>query len=229
MCQFDYNPKRKVLTISEFITDEEKCSYEGIIKILRENFPDQLENFLKLVNRMYIVLPAVIRPFTVEIKGGKKILVSHPMSIWYSMIVRLCCVEDKAANELNYATVMERLKTSSKRVRYTALLRALINSGKKEATDLLNSSKQNLSRILYSVRTENSARAPITPSTTLPVDTVSIPRHLAYEMFRTGFMKYLQDELNFTREEAVRSTKFEYENPKIKELFKEYAEQRYVI
>ena len=229
MCQFDYNPKRKVLTISEFITDEEKCSYEGIIKILRENFPDQLENFLKLVNRMYIVLPAVIRPFTVEIKGGKKILVSHPMSIWYSMIVRLCCVVDKAANELNYATVMERLKTSSKRVRYTALLRALINSGKKEATDLLNSSKQNLSRILYSVRTENSARAPITPSTTLPVDTVSIPRHLAYEMFRTGFMKYLQDELNFTREEAVRSTKFEYENPKIKELFKEYAEQRYVI
>lgn len=229
MCQFDYNPRRKTLTISEFITDEEKCSYEGIINILKKHFPDRLEDFMKLINRMYIVLPAVIRPFAVEIKGGKKIMVSHPMSIWYGMIVRLCSVADKAANELNYATVMERLKTPSKRVRYTALLRALINSGKKEATELLNSSKENLSRILYSVRTKNSARAPIVPSTTLPIDTVGVPIHLAYEMFRGGFIKYLQEELNFTKEEALRSTKLEYNNPEIQKLFKEYAEKQLVI
>lgn len=229
MCQFDYNPKRKVLTISEFITDKDKCSYEGLIKILKENFPDRLEDFLKIVNRMYIVLPAMIRPFTVEIKNGKKILGSHPISIFYSMLVRLCCNEDAFANELRYEEVMKKLKTPSKQVRYTALLRALINAGKKEATDLLNSSKDNLSRILYSVRTNNSMRAPIVPSTELKITEVQLPVHLAYEMMRSGFIKYLQKELNFTREEALRSTKLEYANERVQQLFKEYAEKQLVI
>ena len=229
MCQFDYNPKQKVLTISEFITDKDKCSYEGLIKIIKENFPDRLDNFLKIVNRMYIVLPAMIRPFTVEIKNGKKLLGSHPMSIFYGMIIRLCCNEDPAANKLRYDDVMRELKTPAKQVRYTALLRALINAGKKEATDLLNSSKENLSRILYSVRTNNSLRSPIVPSTTLPIDTVGLPIHLCYEMMRTGFTKYLQEKLNFTKEEANRSVKLEYDNPKIQELFKEYAENQMVI
>ena len=229
MCQFEYNPKRKVLTISEFITDKDKCSYEGIIKILKDHFPNRLDDFLKIVNRMYIVLPAMIRPFTVEVKGGKKLLGSHPMSIFYGMIVRLCCNEDQAAGPLKYDEVMKKLKTPSKQVRYTALLRALINAGKKESTELLNSSKENLSRILYSVRTSNSLRCPIVPSTTLPIDEVSVPRHLAYELCRSGFIKYLQEKCNFTREEALRSTKLEYNNPRIQELFEEYAEKQYVI
>ena len=32
-CQFEYNPTLKELKISEFITDEAKCSYEGLMKI----------------------------------------------------------------------------------------------------------------------------------------------------------------------------------------------------
>lgn len=231
MCQFDYNPRRKVLTISEFITDKDKCSYEGIIKILREHFPDRLDEFMRLVNRMYLVLPAMIRPFTLERqkKKGKKLLHSHSMSIFYSMIVRFCCNDDAAAKTLRFGDVMEKLGTPSKQVRYIALLRALINSGKKEVTDLLNTSKENLSRLLYSIRTNNSLRAPIVPSTTLPIDTVSLPIHLCYEMMRSGFTKYLQEKLNFTREEANKSVKFEYSNPRIQQLFKEYAENQLVI
>ena len=105
----------------------------------------------------------------------------------------------------------------------------MLNVGKKEATELLNSSKENLARGLYSVRTKNSARCPIIPSTTLPIDEVSIPRHIAYEMCRSGFCDYLVKELNFTKAEAVRSTRDEYDNPEIQKLFKEYAEKQYVI
>lgn len=228
-CQFEYNPKDKELVVSEFITDESKCSYEGILKILEDNFPDRVSDFKKVINRMYLVQPAVIRPFTLTVQAGKRVLGSNKMSIWYSAIIRLCCPQDKAANELNYDVVMSKFKTPGERVRYTALLRALLNVGKKEATELLNTSKENLSRILYSVRTKNSARCPIVPSTTLKIDEVGIPRSLAYEMCRSGFIKYLMEKLNFTEKEALRSTKEEFDNPEIRKLFKEYAENQLVI
>ena len=149
--------------------------------------------------------------------------------ITLSIIIRLCCVQDKAANELNYEVVMSKFNTPGERVRYTSLLRALLNVGKKEATELLNTSRENLSRLLYSVRTQNSARCPIIPSTTLKIDEVGIPTHIAYEMCRSGFVKYLMEKLNFTEKEALRSTKEEFNNPEIKKLFKEYAEKQLVI
>jgi len=37
-CQFEFNPKKNELSISEFITDESKCSYEGLLAY-REIFP----------------------------------------------------------------------------------------------------------------------------------------------------------------------------------------------
>ena len=228
-CQFEYHPKDKELVVSEFITDEGKCSYEGILKILEKHFPERVSDFKKVINKLYLVQPAVMRPFTVTIQGGKRVLGSHRMSIWYSAIIRLCCPQDKAANELNYDVVMSKFKTPGERVRYTALLRALLNVGKKEATELLNTSKENLSRILYSVRTKNSARCPIVPSTTLKIDEVEIPRHVAYEMCRSGFVKYLMKELNFTEKEAMKSTREEFDNPEIQRLFKEYAEKQLVI
>ena len=228
-CQFNYSKKKGELVVSEFITDESKCSYEGLLKILEKDFPDRVSDFKKIVNKLYLVQPAVIRPFTLTVSGGKRVLGSSRMSIWYSAIIRLCCPQDKAANELNYDVVMSKFNTPGERVRYTALLRALLNSGKKEATELLNTSKENLSRILYSVRTENSARCPIVPSTTLKIDEVSVPIHIAYEMCRSGFVKHLMNELNFTEKEALRSTRDEFDNPEIRRLFKEYAEKQLVM
>ena len=228
-CQFDYNPVKKELVISEFITDESKCSYEGLIKIIAEHFPDRLTEFKKLINRYYLVLPAMMRPFTLAIKDGKKVMGSHKLSIWYSIIIRLCCVEDSKDNDLNYNEVISKFNTPGERVRYTALLRALLNTGKKEATELLNTSKENLARDLYSVRTKNSARCPIVPSTTLAIDELSVPTHIAYEMCREGFLDYLMKELNFTRSEALKVTKEEYNNPETLKLFKEYAEKQIVL
>jgi hypothetical protein len=228
-CQFEYDKAQKVLTISEFIDDMSKCSYEGLEKIFAEYFPDRLVEYKRLINRLYLVQPAMMRPFTFQVKNGGKKLGSHKLSVWYSVILRLCCAQDKAANELNYQTVIDKFKTPGEKVRYTALLRAMLNVGKKEATQLLNTSKENLARNLYSVRTKNSARCPIIPSTTLAIDEVSIPRHLAYEMCRSGFCEYLEKELNFTKQEAIRSTKEEYDNPEIQKLFKEYAEKQIVI
>jgi DNA-directed RNA polymerase beta' subunit len=105
----------------------------------------------------------------------------------------------------------------------------LLNTGKKQGTDLLNTSKKNDARGLYSVRVKNSARCPIVPSTTLAVDEIGIPLHLAYEMCREGFIKHLIKVLNFTQEEAEKSTKEEYENPELMRLFKEYAENQVVL
>lgn len=228
-CQFDYYPKRGELVVSEYITDEKKCSYEGLLRILEKHFPERVSDLKGIINKLYLVQPAVLRPFNVTVQGGKRKLVSNKMSIWYSIIIRLCCVQDKAANELNYEEVMKKMSTPGERVRYTALLRALINIGKKETTELLNSSKENMSRLLYSVRTQNSARCPIIPSTTLKIDEVGIPTHIAYEMCRSGFVKYLMEQLNFTEKEALRSTKEEFNNPEIRKLFKEYAEKQLVI
>jgi hypothetical protein len=228
-CQFEYNPTTKELKISEFITDEALCSYEGLIKIIEEHFPARLTEFKKLINRYYLVQPAMMRPFTLGIKNGKKVMGSHKLSIWYSIIIRLCCVEDKKSNDLNYEEVTSKFNTPGERVRYTALLRAFLNAGKKEATALLNTSKENLARDLYSVRTKNSARCPIIPSTTLAIDEISVPIHIAYEMCREGFLDYLMKELNFTKNEALKATKEEYNNPETLKMFKEYAEKQIVL
>lgn len=228
-CQFEYNPTKKELKISEFIDDESKCSYEGLMKIIEENFPNRLTEYKKLINRYYLVQPAMMRPFTLTFKNGVKLMGSHKLSIWYSTVVRLCCVKDTKSNDLNYAEVIGRYKTPGERVRYTALLRALLNAGKKEVTRLLNTTKDNLARDLYSVRTKTSGRCPIVPSTTLAIDELSVPVHIAYEMLREGFLEYLMKELNFTREEAIKVTKDEAMNPETQKLFKEYAEKQYVL
>lgn len=228
-CQFEYNPTLKELKISEFITDEAKCSYEGLMKIIEEHFPARLTEYKKLINRYYLVQPAMMRPFTLTIKDGKRIMGSHKLSIWYSDIISLCCVEDKKSNQVNYEDTISKFATPGERVRYTALLRAFLNTGKKEATELLNTTKENLARGLYSVRTKNSARCPIVPSTTLAIDEIGVPRHIAYEMCREGFIKYLMSELNFTEEEAKKATKNEADNPETQKLFKEYAEKQIVL
>ena len=228
-CQFDYNPTTKTLTISEFIDDESKCSYEGLKLIIEKYFPSRLTEYMKMINHYYLVQPSMMRPFTMGVKGGKRVLGSHKLSIWYSILIRFCCVEDKNSNDLNYEEVMSRFKTPGERVRYTALLRAFINTGKKEATRLLNTSKENLARNLYAVRTKNSARCPIVPATDLQIDELGIPKSIAYEMLRDGFMEYLQNQLNFTYKQALTATREEANNLETQKMFKEFAEQNVVI
>ena len=228
-CQFEYSPKKNELTVSEIITDESKCSYEGLIKIIEKHFPSYLLNFKRLINKYYLVLPLPMRPFHPTRYGGKTNLVVHKLSIWYSTLIRFCCVDATEKNKQNYNEVMSRFKTPGERVRYTALLRAMINSGKRQVTQLLNTSKKNMSRELYSVRVKNSARAPIVPDTELAVDELGVPRHLAYEMCREGFINYLMEKNHFTRGAAKRVTKEEWDNPETQKLFKEYAEQQIVL
>jgi len=227
-CQFDYSKTKNQLVISEFITDESKSSYEGLIKIFDKYFPESSQALMKMINKYYLVLPTWIRPFTLDRKGGKQLGTSK-FNTWYSIIVRFCSKEDMANKVENYNKVMATLQTPGERVKYTAVLRALLNSGKHWSTELLNSSKKNLAREMYSVRTKNSARCPITPSTTLKIDEIELPRHIAYETCRSGFCKALQEEYGFTPEQAKISTEKEYDNPEIQKKFKEYAEKQVAI
>lgn len=228
-CQFEYDPKKNTLKISEFINDESKCSYEGLMKVIEEHFPEHLRNYKRLINRYYIVLPAAARPFGLSVVKGQKKMTVNKLSVWYSTILSLCCEANVDSNEHNYRETINMFETPGERVRYTALLRAMLCAGKRQATGLLNTSKKNDARNLYSVRVANSARCPIVPSTHLAVDELEVPVHVAYEMCREGFVEYLVKELNFTRKEAIKSTRAEYDNPKMQELFKKYAEDQVVL
>lgn len=222
-CQFEYDPSTKELTITDTITDESKCSYEGLMSIISDHFPDRLTQYKDFINRLYLVLPSYMRPPSITMQGRTKNVGIHKLTIWYELIIRLCCVADVEAKNSNYSRVMKMLKTPGERVRYTALLRAMLNFGRKEATDLLNTSKDNLARGLYAVRTKNSLRCPIVPSTTLPIDEVQIPRHLAYEICRSGFIKFLMEQYNFTEEQAKFSTMNESSNLDLQRAFDEYV------
>lgn len=228
-CQFNYNKKKDELEISEIITNESKCSYEGIMRIINDNFPDHLEGYQKLVNRYYLILPATMRPIQLVSKGGKKKLHLYKISTFYRALIRLTVVEDTSPQ--NYNTVREGLKTPGEKVRYTACIRAFINSAKKIVTELLNPSKENLSRGIYSVRTPNSARCVIIPDTEIAIDEIKIPTAIAYEMCREGFIKFLVKELNLTERQARESTGSTHEAllPETQRLFKEYAEKQIVL
>ena len=233
-CQFDYDPKKKELTISQVITDLGKCSYEGLIKIFEDNFPSHLNELRKLINRYYLILPPLLRPFTFNYKNGKKVPDFHELNNWYKLVILFCCSnnqnsDDGEIEKFGFLSVLDSFKTPGEKARYIALLRAMLNKGKYWSTELLKASKDNLARESYAVRTKNSARCPIIPSTTLAIDEVGIPRHLAYEMCRSGFIAYLQEKRNFTYQEAKRSTIEEYENPELQKLFKEYAEKQVVL
>ena len=233
-CQFNYYPEKDTLEITELIDDESKCSYDGILKILEEHFPERYRDFRNLINEYYIVLPARMRPYTISRSSNadrKKSLVPDVITSWYSVVIAFCSKVDRAedANEVSYPVAIKKFKTAGERVRYTAMLRAFLNAGKKRATQLLNSSKENLARNLYNVRTKNSARCPIVPDTTHAVDELVVPRHLAYEMCREGFIEYLIKELNFTRKEAQESTRLEALNEETQRLFTEYAEKQIVL
>lgn len=228
-CQFEYDPKKKVLLISEYINDESKCSYEGLLKICNEHFPDQVPSLLKLINRLYLILPTALRPPSFVRKGSKSVLGTNRLNVWYRMVLTFCCAENLEAKSQNYDVVMEALDTPGERVRYTALLRAMLNVGISEATSLLRESKKNLARDLLNTNVDNSARAVITPSTTLKIDEIEVPTHLAYEMCRSDFVKHLMEKMNLTKSEAIRSSVEEYDNPEIQKLFKEYAETRTVL
>ena len=234
-CQFEYDPKKKELTISQAITELGKCSYEGLLKIFEDNFKDKLPDLRKLVNRYYLILPPILRPFTFNYKNGKKVPDFHELNNWYRIVILLCCSNNSSADnnkelEKNkLLNVLDEFKTPGEKARYIALLRAMLNKGRFWSTKLLKASKENLARQSYAVRTKNSARCPIIPSTTLAIDEVGIPRHIAYEMCRSGFIAYLQEQRNFTYQEAKRSTVEEYDNPELQKLFKEYAEKQVVL
>ena len=85
-CQFEYSKAKNELTISEFITDESKCSYEGLMAIIEKYFPEHLLSYKRLINRYYLVQPAMMRPFSLVMRGGTKKMNSHKLSIWYSIV-----------------------------------------------------------------------------------------------------------------------------------------------
>lgn len=226
LCQFEYDPSLKELRITDKITSLEKCSYEGLMDIIENHFPDRLVQYKEFINRFYLVMPAVMRPpALIPQSGSKKPKVGFSkMSIWYVTILTFCCAANRDAGVNNYTKVMNSLKSPREKAAYNALLRSLLIYGNNMATDLLRTSKENLARSNYSIRMKNSLRCPIVPDVDIQIDQVKIPRHLAYEICRDGFIKYIMEKYNFSEEEAKLSTRIEAMNPEMQQEFTDYVE-----
>lgn len=192
MCQFDYDPNEQIITISEIITDIRKASYEGLLLMAETYFDPYYLDLLNLLNKNVIVLPPIMRMFT-RIPDTNEMAFPELTRIYQSLLFLKTYVSQA---EMGYPDLTEK-------VRIRALLRRFAAETVLGMTDILNSSKENATRQMYSSRVDNSGRAVIVADPTLKIDEISLPFHLAYEAFKEDFMKHLIDSNNHTKNEAL--------------------------
>jgi hypothetical protein len=55
ICQWNYDEKNEQLIITDDITDYGKCSFEGLVGIFRDKFPDLLPELRSYINQYVLV------------------------------------------------------------------------------------------------------------------------------------------------------------------------------
>ena len=71
ICQFDYDEETKTLIITDDITDNLKCSYEGLESLINKYFGDkEYENAKKFTNYYILVSPITIRTPSISLYGS---------------------------------------------------------------------------------------------------------------------------------------------------------------
>lgn len=216
ICQFDYLSDSDSILVTDNIDNYLKCSFEGLLMIISEHYPNKLNEFLKYINKNLLVSPIVMRaPYYVVINGERKLKL-HIVSVIYQNILY--------AVKGFYDDVVFDLKSQLEVNLLRANLRRFISTSVKDLTKLLNTSKQNIARSIQSNRLSNSGRCVIVPAPNLRVDQVEIPRHLMYEACRVEFIQFIQDKLNVGEIEAEDKYKNESNTSAIQSLFDEYVD-----
>lgn len=197
LANFRYNKETNMIDSSlnyDETVKEKYCSIEGFMEVLKEKFPEIHTKTLPFLNRLMLVSPISHRPVAIRMQNGKKELSTSPESISYMSIVFLVEEINKKLNDRGLS-VMDR-------VMYKNLLRKYIMQQVLTVSSLNNSSKQNIARNLVKKRVPNSARAYIVPDIDLPPDAVSVPIKLAYEMYKSEFLKHLREKYQIPFQEA---------------------------
>ena len=73
--------------ISDNITDFTKCSYEGLVNIIKVNFPDLLEEFRSYINQYILVIPMALRAPVVKVIDGERKLDNHVITTIYQNLI----------------------------------------------------------------------------------------------------------------------------------------------
>lgn len=214
ICQWEYNKEDGSLKLTDNITDFTKCSFEGLLNILAEHYPEKLKEARAYINQYILVPPMVVRAPIITFTDGKPELRNNRLSTIYMNIIY--CIHQY------YATVFPTMKTESGKAIFRGSLRRLIASSVESLSQLFNTSKENLARTMQGTRIPNSGRAEIVPDPNLTADEVIIPRHLMYEMCREEFIKFISTKKQVSLMEAELLYKSQAELKEIQDLFNEY-------
>jgi len=218
LCQFNYDEESNQIFVSPVITDESKASYEGLLKIIESHFPDYLSNYKSLINKKILVTPAIYRAVSYDpYDPVTNLKIPYISAIFQNCVYVKEYIKDQLKNHLD----------PNHRILIKALARKFYSGLPYQLSDALQPSKQNLLRALYSDRLDNSGRAPIVGDTSLKIDEVMIPIHLAYEICKMDFISYLSNKLgvNLLKAEVI----YKEASKSTLDLFREYAPTRRVL
>lgn len=216
LCQF--NAVNGKLVITDTLDDASKISIEGLIKAVTEIHPERVPELMTLVNRYYLVYPSILRKVKYFIVDGKKKLKLPKSTAYYrSIIIAVDIVAHLVAESSDLY----------KNTAYIANLRNYISRVVDQMSGILKSSKSTYIRSNYKINSRKSGRAVISGDPTLPIDTIKIPRVLAYEMYKRQFILHLIDSQGYLESDAVKA--YNNPTPELNKIFDEFCSHQVVL
>lgn len=216
LCQFDYIDG--VIVANHDVTDDNKASYEGLLKIIEEHFPEKLTEYRTLINKKILVVPAAYRMVSFNpFEYRTHLTIPYLTSIYQSIVYLKQFIRDDLAST----------PAPDDRTLIRASFRRMLAKLPEEITSILNTSRENIARGVYSTRVGNSGRSVIVGDPDLKQDEVGLPISLAYELYKVDFISYLSVRYEITTSEA----ELMYRNAlkTTLDIFKEYVYNRRVI
>jgi hypothetical protein len=218
LCQFDYDEDEGIIRVKYEVDDDNKASYEGILKIITKYFPEKLNKFKTIVNKKILVTPAISRMVSFNpFEYRTKMTIPYLSSVYQAIVFQKRQIQECLSKETN----------PWDRTMIRGAFRRFLAKVPEDVTSILATSKENISRNTYSTRVGDSGRAPIVDDPNLKQDEVAIPTSLLYELFKVDFITYLSTELNIDSSQA----EFMYLSAlqSTIDLFKKYVTTRRVI
>jgi len=218
--QMEYDEKLNALLINQDITDVNKTSYEGLLLIIKDFYPDKEIEYLDYLNKYYLVIPPVMRMFNyIIINGSKRLKIPVVTAAYQAMVhMKYYCRDQELATPYQEEKAVIR-----------GILRAFINNSISIVSEVLGSSKENVIRTSIGKRSVNSGRATIVADPTLKIDEIRLPIHLAYEAFKDEFIKFLMHKYDYTELQAETEVNKGDKDEKIIKEFEDWSEGKMVM
>lgn len=218
LCQLNYDKKSNTIVFTDVLDDINKVGLEGLLAIISKYHPNLLPELERLINRYVPVLPAILRKVKFHIVAGKKKLGLPKSTAYYRsiiMAVNICSEKSKKSKDLYEIAA------------YNANLRMYAATVLDRMSGLTKSSKQTSIRQGYSINSPHSGRAVIIADPTLPIDTIKIPKVLAYEVYKKDFLKYMKDVRNIAPQ--VLAPRYNEPDEEVTKMFEEFTKDKVIL